>query len=54
VNAQREELEKDFFKSELIKLGFYKAPDGRQLYELDIVELQRFYIAVRLNVKING
>ena len=36
-------MDKDFLKTELLKLGYFKTPDGRQLYELTVEELQRIY-----------
>lgn len=37
------EYEKDFYKSELINRGYFKSPDGRQLYELSLDELREIY-----------
>lgn len=34
------EIEKDFYKSELLNLGYFKTSDGRQLYELSLRELK--------------
>lgn len=34
------EQKKDELKSELIQLNYFKTPDGRQLYELSIEELE--------------
>jgi hypothetical protein len=33
----------DFYKSELLKMGYFKTPDGRQLYELTLTELEQVY-----------
>ncbi len=51
MNDVRKALDEDYFRSELLKLGFYKTQDGRQLYELDLDELQQFYEDERLKVK---
>lgn len=37
------EQEKDNLKAKLINLGFFKTPDGRQLYELTYQELENIY-----------
>ena len=37
------EQQKDFYKSELIKMGFYKTVEGKQLYELSLYELRKIY-----------
>ncbi|MEK4666534.1 Fur-regulated basic protein FbpA [Niallia sp. FSL R7-0271] len=34
------EQKKDEIKSELIQLNYFKTPDGRQLYELSVEELE--------------
>lgn len=41
--AKRVELEKDFYKNELLKMGYFKTPDGIQLYELTLSELIQIY-----------
>ncbi|UGB31681.1 Fur-regulated basic protein FbpA [Metabacillus sp. B2-18] len=33
----------DYYRSELLNMGYFKTPDGRQLYELEIEELRRIY-----------
>ncbi|WP_456273605.1 Fur-regulated basic protein FbpA [Bacillus sp. AK031] len=33
----------DFYKAELLKMGYYKTPDGSQLYELTLTELEQIY-----------
>lgn len=38
------EKRKAFIIRRLIKYGFTKMPDGRQLYELPYVDLERLYI----------
>ncbi|MBL3644013.1 Fur-regulated basic protein FbpA [Bacillus sp. RHFB] len=40
---QRVELEKDFYKNELLKIGYFKTPEGLQLYELTLSELENIY-----------
>ncbi|WP_191556589.1 Fur-regulated basic protein FbpA [Metabacillus idriensis] len=37
------EQKKDELKNELIKLNYFKTPDGKQLYELDLSELEEIY-----------
>lgn len=37
------EYEKDFYKSELLNMGYFKTPDKRQLYELSLDELKDIY-----------
>jgi hypothetical protein len=37
------EEQKDFYKSELIKMEYFKTPDGKQLYELTLTELEQIY-----------
>lgn len=37
------EGQKDFYKSELLKKGYFKTPGGRQLYELSLYELKQIY-----------
>jgi hypothetical protein len=37
------EQQKDFYKSELIKMDYFKTPDGKQLYELTLSELEQIY-----------
>lgn len=38
-----EEAQKDFYKFELLKLGYFKTPEGLQLYELSLEELKAIY-----------
>ncbi|HFK2719065.1 TPA: Fur-regulated basic protein FbpA [Escherichia coli] len=52
--AKRVELEKDFYKNELLKIGYYKTPDGKQLYELTLTELQQIYENVRFKFENQG
>jgi len=37
------ERKKDELKSRLLKMGFFKTPDGRQLYELSLTELDEIF-----------
>ncbi|UII58103.1 Fur-regulated basic protein FbpA (plasmid) [Cytobacillus spongiae] len=37
------EVKMDFYKSELLKMGYFKSPDGSQLYELTLTELEQVY-----------
>jgi hypothetical protein len=37
------EDQKDFYKSQLLNMGYYKTPDGKQLYELTLTELEQIY-----------
>jgi Fur-regulated basic protein A len=37
------EIQKDFFKSELLKMDYFKTPCGKQLYELTLSELEQVY-----------
>ena len=36
-----------YYRSELLKMGYFKTPDGLQLYELDISKLQEIYEEVK-------
>ena len=45
VLRKRVELEKDFYKNELLKMGYFKTPEGLQLYELTLSELEDNYKA---------
>jgi hypothetical protein len=38
---------KEFLKSELMKYGYFKTPDGKQLYELTLTELEQIHINVK-------
>lgn len=37
------EQEKDDLKAKLIDLGYFKTPEGKQLYELTYEELENIY-----------
>jgi len=39
----------DYLIHELIRYGHYESDDGRQLYELPLVELERLHIKVKCN-----
>ncbi|GKU81225.1 Fur-regulated basic protein FbpA [Niallia sp. NCCP-28] len=41
-----EQLEDDL-KAKLINLGYFKTPDGRQLYELTYKELETIYNQIK-------
>lgn len=41
------EHQKDFYKSELLNMGYFKTPDNRQLYELSLEELERIYLTIK-------
>ncbi|MGG4266513.1 Fur-regulated basic protein FbpA [Peribacillus simplex] len=51
VLRQRVELEKDFYKNELLKMGYFKTPEGLQLYELTLSELEDIYKAEKARGK---
>jgi hypothetical protein len=37
----------DYYRGELLKMGYFKTPNGLQLYELDISKLQEIYEEVK-------
>jgi hypothetical protein len=37
------DAQRDFYKSELLKMGYFKTPCGKQLYELTLSELEQVY-----------
>lgn len=37
------ERKKDELKEKLLKMGYFKHPDGRQLYEMGLEELKKIY-----------
>ncbi|MDC2863769.1 Fur-regulated basic protein FbpA [Bacillus sp. BP-3] len=39
------EQQKDFYKFKLIEMGYFKTPEGLQLYELSLSELETIYKA---------
>ncbi|MCM3619192.1 Fur-regulated basic protein FbpA [Sutcliffiella horikoshii] len=41
------EARMDYLKSELIKMAYFKTPDGVQLYELTLTELEQIWENVR-------
>ena len=41
------EIQKDFYKSELLKMGYFKTPEGKQLYELSLHELEKIYFKLK-------
>ncbi|MCM3598677.1 Fur-regulated basic protein FbpA [Metabacillus idriensis] len=44
---QAVEQRKDELKSELMRYGYFKTPDGLQLYELTLTELEQIHINVK-------
>ncbi|WP_257063465.1 Fur-regulated basic protein FbpA [Priestia megaterium] len=46
------EQKKDEIKTKLIKLNYFKTPDGKQLYELTLSELEEIYIAKKIKGKL--
>lgn len=49
VNSLRNSIEhqKDFYKSSLLDMGYFKTPDGKQLYELTLPELEQIYFNLK-------
>ncbi|MGE6344104.1 Fur-regulated basic protein FbpA [Bacillus mycoides] len=45
------EAQRDFYKSELIKMGYFKTPEGLQLYELSLAQLEEIYTEVKPQVE---
>lgn len=43
LNHLKEEAQKDFYKFELLKMGYFKTTEGLQLYELSLDELKTIY-----------
>ncbi|KKI88643.1 hypothetical protein WQ54_31165 [Bacillus sp. SA1-12] len=41
------EQRKDYLKNELLRYGYFKTPDNRQLYELTLSELEQIHINVK-------
>lgn len=41
------EHQKDFYKSELLEMGYFKTPDGKQLYQLTLPELEQIYLNLK-------
>ncbi|WP_430494073.1 Fur-regulated basic protein FbpA [Rossellomorea marisflavi] len=37
------QIQKDFYKSELLLMDYFKTPCGKQLYELTLSELEQVY-----------
>ncbi|MRX54810.1 Fur-regulated basic protein FbpA [Bacillus idriensis] len=44
---QAVEQRKDELKSELMRYGYFKTPDGKQLYELTLSDLEEIHINVK-------
>ncbi|WP_274608126.1 Fur-regulated basic protein FbpA [Peribacillus sp. TH27] len=36
-------MQRDYFKSEILKMNYFKTPEGRQLYELSLSELESIF-----------
>jgi hypothetical protein len=55
VKRLRESIEhqKDFYKSELLEMGYFKTPEGKQLYELSLRDLEYIYLKERARKKEN-
>lgn len=53
MNSQGNQLRRavqqrmDFLKNELLRYGYFKTPDGKQLYELTLTELEQIHINVK-------
>ncbi|MEH7236778.1 Fur-regulated basic protein FbpA [Bacillus sp. JJ1562] len=45
--SQAVEQRKDVLKAELMKYGYFKTPEGKQLYELTLTELENIHIKVK-------
>lgn len=41
------EVQKDFYKFKLIEMGYFKTPEGLQLYELSLTQLEEIYKEVK-------
>ncbi|CAG9620857.1 Fur-regulated basic protein FbpA [Sutcliffiella rhizosphaerae] len=41
------EQRKDYLKAELMKYGYFNTSDGKQLYELNLSELEQIHINVK-------
>lgn len=41
------EQQKDFYKFKLIEMGYFKTPEGLQLYELSLTQLEEIYKKVK-------
>lgn len=37
------EIRKEFYQSELLQMGYFKTPEGLQLYELSLNQLEDIY-----------
>ncbi|MBO1515025.1 Fur-regulated basic protein FbpA [Metabacillus bambusae] len=45
--SQAVEQRKDFLKNELLKMGYFKTPDNKQMYQLNLSDLEQIYINVK-------
>lgn len=50
IRKEAAEKRKQYLIDCLINYGYYKMPDGRQLHELSLPELERKYINVRCRI----
>ncbi|WMX57509.1 MULTISPECIES: Fur-regulated basic protein FbpA [unclassified Peribacillus] len=44
-------LQRDFYKSELLIMDYFKTPEGRQLYELSLPELESIFDTEKAKVR---
>lgn len=47
------DVQKDFYKSELLKMGYFKTEKGLQLYELSLDQLEEVYKNEKMRMKNN-
>lgn len=45
------EAQRDFYKTELIQMGYFKTPEGLQLYELSLAQLKEIYEEIKSRSK---
>ncbi|MFJ8116661.1 Fur-regulated basic protein FbpA [Bacillus mycoides] len=45
--SRENEVQKDYYRAELLKLGYFKTPEGLQLYELSLTHLKEIYTEVK-------
>ncbi|WP_144466554.1 Fur-regulated basic protein FbpA [Bacillus nitratireducens] len=51
ITSRTIEAQRDFYKSELIQMGYFKTPEGLQLYELSLTQLKEIYTEVKSQVE---
>lgn len=44
-------IQKDFFKAALLNMVYFKTPNGKQLYELSLRDLEYIYQKERVRLK---